>query len=144
MLRDVLKRLRKQNGITQEQLAKAIGVERSSIGKYEGKQDILPSYDVLVRLANYFGVTINYLLDVPEPETHFSAKEVQDAFAARPQTVSTDPWGPENMDYAEKENDTIRILARGVTKLSPENRQKLLDVARVMFAEDFDEQGNKR
>ena len=58
--------------------------------------------------------------------------------------VSTDPWDPEEMGAADREDETIRVLARGVSKMSPENRQKLLDVARVMFSEDFDAQGNKR
>lgn len=138
-----LRQLREEKGLLQKEVAQALNVDRTTYNKYE-KGTSQPNYDMLIRIASFFDVSINYLLGVPEPETHFSAKEVQDAFAARPQTVSTDPWDPENMDYAEKENDTIRILARGVTKMSPENRQKLLDVARVMFAEDFDEQGNKR
>ena len=62
MLRFRLKELRAREGITQEQLAEAIGVERSSIGKYEGKQAIVPSVDVLKSLADYFGVTVDFLL----------------------------------------------------------------------------------
>ena len=82
MLRDVLKQLRKSKGITQEELAAAVGVERSSIGKYEGKQkEVLPSYDVLLRIAEYFGVTINYLLDVPEPAVTYNPDQVVDMVA---------------------------------------------------------------
>ena len=55
-----LKKLRKEKKITQEQLAQIIGVERSSIGKYEtGTQ---PSTDNMKRIADYFGVTVDYLL----------------------------------------------------------------------------------
>ena len=57
-----LKELRAKNNITQEQLALAIGVERSSIGKYEGKQGVIPSVDVLKAIADYFNVTTDYLL----------------------------------------------------------------------------------
>jgi len=57
-----LKELRKQHSITQEQLAEAIGVERSSIGKYEGNQNVLPSVDVLKSIADYFQVSTDYLL----------------------------------------------------------------------------------
>ncbi|HIS93051.1 MAG TPA: helix-turn-helix transcriptional regulator, partial [Candidatus Alectryocaccomicrobium excrementavium] len=35
MFADRLKRLRKEHGYTQESLAAVIGVERSSVGKYE-------------------------------------------------------------------------------------------------------------
>nr|DAS18908.1 MAG TPA: Repressor protein CI [Caudoviricetes sp.] len=58
-----LKLLRKKAGITQEQLAKAIGVERSSVGKYEGKGNIMPSHEVLAAISNYFDVSIDYLLN---------------------------------------------------------------------------------
>ena len=65
-----LKALRKANSITQEQLAAIIGVERSSVGKYEGKSHIIPSDDVKYRIAEYFGVSVDYLMgytDSPNP-----------------------------------------------------------------------------
>ena len=71
MLKERLKDLRTQRKVTQEQLAEIIGVERSSIGKYEGKQNIIPSVDVLNAIANYFNVTTDYLLgrsDEPAPQ----------------------------------------------------------------------------
>jgi len=63
MLGTVLKELRAKHSITQEQLAAAIGVERSSIGKYEGNQSVMPSVDVLKAIADYFDVTTDYLLE---------------------------------------------------------------------------------
>ena len=68
MFRDRLKYLRKQRNVTQEQLASAIGVERSTIGKYEGHSQIMPSDDVKIRIAKYFGVTLDYLLENEPPE----------------------------------------------------------------------------
>lgn len=65
-----LKELRKANSITQEQLAAIIGVERSSVGKYEGKSQIIPSDDVKYKIAEYFGVSVDYLMgytDSPNP-----------------------------------------------------------------------------
>ena len=56
-----LKELRKQRKITQETLAKIIGVERSSIGKYESSTTI-PSNETLIKIANYFNVSTDYLL----------------------------------------------------------------------------------
>lgn len=69
MFRDRLKQLRWLYGYTQEQLADKIGVERSSIGKYEGKSGILPSIDVICKIADCFTVSVDYLLgrtDTPE------------------------------------------------------------------------------
>ena len=62
LLKKRLKELRAEKRVTQEQLAEAVGVERSSIGKYEGNQNIDPSVEVLNALADYFGVTTDYLL----------------------------------------------------------------------------------
>ena len=62
MFAERLKALRKQRNLTQEQLASIIGVERSSIGKYESKARIIPSDDVKYRIAEFFGVSVDYLM----------------------------------------------------------------------------------
>jgi len=51
MFAERLKQLRKEKGITQVELAQIIRVERSSVGKYEGKSRIIPSDDVKQRIA---------------------------------------------------------------------------------------------
>ncbi len=64
MLNTKLKELRKVNKITQEQLAEIIGVERSSVGKYESPtKPVIPSPDIITRIADYFNVSVDYLLD---------------------------------------------------------------------------------
>lgn len=56
-----LKQLRKDKHLTQAQVAQLVGVTPSMISSYE--TDIrLPSYEVMVRLADVFGVTVDYLL----------------------------------------------------------------------------------
>ena len=62
MFKDKLKELRRQKGVTQEQLAKIIGVERSAVGQYEGKRAVIPSDPVKMKIAEFFGVTVDYLL----------------------------------------------------------------------------------
>jgi transcriptional regulator with XRE-family HTH domain len=113
-----------KKGFSQNKLAKAAQMSQSGLSSILNG-NVSPKENTLQAIALALNVPLSELID-------------------EPQHISTDPWDPEEMAAAEKENDTIRILARGVTKMSPENRQKLLDVARVMFAEDFDEQGNKR
>ena len=55
------KQLRKDKHLTQAQVAQRIGVTASTVSSYE--TDIrLPSYEVLVRIADVFGVTVDYLL----------------------------------------------------------------------------------
>lgn len=62
LFNDNLRQLRKSHRLTQEQLAEIIGVERSSVGKYEGRSGVIPSPDILLRIADYFGVSIDYLM----------------------------------------------------------------------------------
>lgn len=74
MFKQRLKELRKKQGITQEQLAQILGLERSTIGKYEGKKEVIPSAEVLNDIADYFEVSIDYLLgrtDDPYPYESF-------------------------------------------------------------------------
>ena len=56
-----LKQLRTEKHLTQSKVANKIGVTTSVVSSYE--TDIrLPSYDVLIKIANLFGVTVDYLL----------------------------------------------------------------------------------
>lgn len=58
-----LKMLRKDKGMTQEECAAAAGINLSSYQKYErDKNYITPSLEALCTLADFYGVTTDYLL----------------------------------------------------------------------------------
>lgn len=57
-----LRRLRKDRDITQGQLAEVIGVVPSAVGKYERIPQSYPSVEALIKIADYFNVSIDYLL----------------------------------------------------------------------------------
>ena len=60
-LGEKLKALRTENHLRQDQVARLVNVEKSSISMYEtGMRQ--PSYTTLVRLADVFNVTTDYLL----------------------------------------------------------------------------------
>lgn len=61
ILDERIKELREQNGLTQTELAKKIGVTRSSVNGWEMGISI-PSIMKLVELAMFFHVTTDYLL----------------------------------------------------------------------------------
>ncbi len=57
---EVLKVLRKKEGLSQEALGSIIHVSRSAIAKYENGLGI-PSEEVIIALCNYFNVDRDYL-----------------------------------------------------------------------------------
>lgn len=60
--------LRKARNLTQQRLAIELGIDQTSISSYEcGKY--LPTVEVLVKLAEYFGVSTDYLLGLSDVKT---------------------------------------------------------------------------
>ncbi|SHE33046.1 DNA-binding transcriptional regulator, XRE-family HTH domain [Atopostipes suicloacalis DSM 15692] len=59
-----LETLRKSINLSQEELAKILNIDRTSIVHYENsKSGRIPRPDTLEEIANFFGVSIDYLLD---------------------------------------------------------------------------------
>lgn len=88
------------------------GISKQSISSYlSGSRS--PKTDFLKAVSDAYGVQIAWLMgfDVPKYE---------------------DP-------NAENPDEDIVILSRAAKKMSPENRKKLIDMARVMFEEAFDD-----
>lgn len=56
-----ISRLRRQNGMTQEQLAEAMGVSFAAVSKWE-RGVATPELDTIVELADLFGVSVDALL----------------------------------------------------------------------------------
>ena len=60
---DKLCKLRKQNGLTQEDLADQLGVSRQAVSKWE-RAEASPDTDNLIMLANLYGVSLDELLEI--------------------------------------------------------------------------------
>lgn len=58
---NILRELRKSQGLTQGELAAELGVVFSTISMYERKER-LPDIETLINLCNFFNVDANYLL----------------------------------------------------------------------------------
>lgn len=100
-----LRELRKSKGISLKELGAIVGVAESTMSLYEsGKRQ--PDYETLLKLAEYYGVTVDYLLR-----------------------------GSEEEQLPEE----LVILNRKARNWSPEKRKQLLDMARIMFKEDFND-----
>lgn len=63
MFGEIIHNLRKSYGLSQVELAKNLGVTKQAVSNWENN-NILPSIDMLVRIANYFSVSCDYLLEM--------------------------------------------------------------------------------
>ncbi len=63
---EIIKNLRTQRGLTQEELGKIIGVQKSAIRKYESGMVENMKRSSIVKLAKYFNVTPSFLLGYEE------------------------------------------------------------------------------
>ena len=61
MLHYRIKDLRLSRGLNQVELAKELGVSKQCISNWEN-DNIQPSIDMLIKIADYFGVSTDYLL----------------------------------------------------------------------------------
>lgn len=89
MLSEKIRELRRKNGLSQEELADKLNVSRQAVSKWETGAAV-PTTETLVELADYFGVSLDYLLrddyspKQPEspsaPKKHCAARRIFGAF----------------------------------------------------------------
>lgn len=135
-----VRQLRLKKGIQQKELAIEIGVTNATVSDWEhGRKN--PSGERLRKLSEFFGVEPlvvlgkspmpnNLTSDNPSSSVKTEAEQIIDRLL-------------EQLDNQPRTQEA-KILAKGVDKLSQEQREQALAVLRVVFAnhaEDF-EKGN--
>lgn len=65
MFGDRIKTLRKSQNINQVQLAQKLDVSKQTLSNWENN-NILPSIEMLIKIANYFSVSTDYLLELDD------------------------------------------------------------------------------
>ncbi|EDT84710.1 transcriptional regulator [Clostridium botulinum Bf] len=107
MLGDKIKKLRKSKNITQEELGKNIGVTTSMVGMYETNAR-KPSYEVLIKIAEFFSVSTDFLLNTEEKldMTLDSVKKIHNMVKE-----ATEKYGIEEVNQSEKQENKIKTLA---------------------------------
>lgn len=89
-----LKDLRKKKGVTQNQLAESLEISNGAIGNWEINTR-QPDHDMLVKIADYFSVSIDYLL----------GRESDKALSLKANTVISIGRGGEKRIYEIDEED---------------------------------------
>ncbi len=74
---EVLKKLRKNAHMTQQELADALWISKSTVSCYE--QDTrFPSSEMLIKIANVFHVSVDYLLGREEKQRILDITDLKD------------------------------------------------------------------
>ncbi len=63
MISEKIRKLRNDFNISQVTLAKELGVTKQCVSNWEN-DNILPSIEMLIKIAKYFNVSTDYLLDI--------------------------------------------------------------------------------
>lgn len=114
-----IKELRKQRGITQEQLADSMRVSFQAVSKWENNIS-LPDITLAPALASYFGISMDVLFD-------FNVKEIEDkAFA-----IAKESWKYRSSDWEKARS----IIDEGL-KTYPDNVILLINRLYVMSSEE--------
>lgn len=70
----IFKGLRLERGLTQDELAKRLGISKSTVSMYEnGKR--LPAFDAAESITDFFGVDLKYLLGMSDKVDRLSGDE---------------------------------------------------------------------
>ena len=119
-----IKRLRLERGMTQEELGKSIGVQKAAINKYETGVVVNLKKETIQGLARALDVNPVWLMDEeddwpPSPSVHSMVRQAMD-------------------QDDQPKNDDVRLLIRGLNKLSPEQLEQATNMMRIMFAKYAD------
>lgn len=58
---DRMKKLREEKGLMQQDVCNALDIEQSTLANYENNRRV-PKTDILIEIANYYGVSLDYLV----------------------------------------------------------------------------------
>lgn len=68
MLNENIKKLRSARGLNQVEFAKLMGVSKQCVSNWEN-DNVIPSIDMLLKMATFFNVTTDYILGRTETKT---------------------------------------------------------------------------
>lgn len=114
---EIIKQLRLQKGITQEELGRVIGVQKSAIRKYESGMVENIKRSSIKKLADYFGVSPSFLLGYEDSSTLIYGSIVGDQNSNNVITV--------NEARGEIESELLSLCK----KMTVQQKNKLLSFA---------------
>lgn len=98
-----LKMLRREKGITQKKLAEIVGTTQQSINKYEN-HNIEPDISTLITMADYFGISVDYLIG------HSEARQTEDLTERQQLYIDETAILEGYRRLNDKEKESIRLI----------------------------------
>ncbi|MEE6665625.1 helix-turn-helix transcriptional regulator [Limosilactobacillus fermentum] len=92
--------LRKSRSMSQFQLAKTLNIATSTLGMYETNKR-KPNMEMLEKLADFFGVSVDYLLGRPEKEKNASDEPLTENQKLVAYSIDPDISDEERQDIIE-------------------------------------------
>lgn len=117
MFAERLKELRNKDKISQADLAEYCDVSQQAVGLWE-RGKTTPDYETLIKIANRFAVTVDYLLGVEEKPTYYTDPET----AALAQEL--------------KDNPEYRALLDATRHLKPESVKEIMQFIKYQKAKE--------
>jgi transcriptional regulator with XRE-family HTH domain len=118
------KLLRQKQGWTQQDIADKLNMSRSTIANYESGEKKIPREETLIRIADLFNTTTDYLLGrIDEPT---STKE------------------PDKSRIANIENQDTKITFHGRELTTEQMRQLRKYISKVLLDDEEEENGNSK
>ena len=84
-LADRLKALRKEKDVRQEDVSKATGIHAASLSRYENGKRTNIGRDELIKLSNYYGVSMDYIVGLSTYKQSLSLREIEKIFHLLPE-----------------------------------------------------------
>lgn len=102
-----LVRLRKENNMSQEELAAKIGISRQAVSKWE-RAEASPDTDNLILLARLYQISLDELLSTSEPVESLQAESESDPESASGENAPGGDGGEKTIEEAEEEGQRER------------------------------------
>ncbi len=103
-----IKKLRTNNNLSMEALANALGTGKSTISMWENN-GVIPRDEMLIKLSNFFDVSIDYLL------------------------------GNEDKEGKKPDSKKLQYIQRNLEKMDEERLQKAENILKAVFNDIFED-----
>ncbi|WMJ89518.1 helix-turn-helix domain-containing protein [Anaerocolumna sp. MB42-C2] len=106
-----IRNLRLEKNIPQNDLAQILGVSKSTMSNYERNYST-PDPDILVKLAEYFNVSVDYLFDYENSRQRFEGtKETTNYTHSKSTVLTKDEWNV--LNYYNRLTDEYKDYIKG-------------------------------